>query len=407
MKRKLNIKIISLFLAVFCLLACFASCARGSAVYSGSESITDKSVNKGTQGKNDKSNEETESAPKELTIQEITERIKASVIKVICYDVDGVTPTSQGSGFFIDNKGTFITNAHVVENAIDVKIQNYLGITYDVDIMFAFNDNNSDYAVCRASDFYRSQPVEFATSAKSGDTVYALGYPNNVFNISVTEGKITNTDAIKGTKHFYANDAEIDHGSSGGVLVDNMGRVLGITTGITDGGVYLALKYQEFRFDADGEHNGGKAPYTFFYDLNQVSFDYSLMSEYFDINVNAISNTDTSVSYEINLKLKSDYKFKKIALTSINGTKLSVDIVTNYSYYDDKGTEVHFQSLNETLYLSFDSVEELKNGKTVTFESIYENTELEDYTIADIIYDWDFGRGQEGSILIYSKLENE
>lgn len=405
MKVKLNIKFIALLLATFCLLTSFASCRRGDDVLSNSEKVTDSTA-KIESETSKKSEEETKNTTQALTVQEITERIRVSVIKVICYDIDGVTQTSQGSGFFIDNKGTFITNAHVVENAIVIKIQNYLGMTYDVDVMFAFNDNNSDYAVCRASDYYRSQPVEFATSAKAGDTVYALGYPNNVFEISVTEGKITNTDAIKGTKHFYANDAEIDHGSSGGVLVDAMGKVLGITTGSIVGGAYLALKYQEFKFDADGEHIGGKSPYEFFYVLNQVVFDYSSMSEYFDLTVKSISKTDTSVSYEINIKLKNSYRFKKIAITSLEDTKISVDIVTKYNYYDANGAAVHSEALNETAYLIFESVEELKSGKTVRFESIYTDTEIEEYARANTTFDFDFGREQEGSVSMFTKIEN-
>ena len=398
------ISVISLLLATFCLLTCFSSCRRGDADYVDSEPSNDKSTTK-EDVTNGKDEDETQPASQALTIQEITERLKASVIKVICYDVDGVTPTSQGSGFFIDNKGTFITNAHVIEDAINIKIQNYLGITYDVDIMFAYNDNNSDYAVCRASDFYRSQPLEFATSANVGDTVYALGYPNNVFNISVTKGKITNTDAISGTKHFYANDAPIDHGSSGGVLVDSMGRVLGITTGSVVGGAYLALKYQEFKFDADGEHNGGKKPYTFFYDLNQYSFAYSSMADYFNVTVNSTSSTDTSVSYEINVRLKSAYAFKNIVLTSV-GAKISIDVLTKYNYYDETGTVLETQTLIEPVYLTFDSIEELKDGKTVIFKSTYTpSEELKEYTMADVICDWDFGRIQQGSMDIYTKIE--
>lgn len=404
MKRKLNIKFIAFLLATFCMLTCFASCRRVESSNADSENSSDKSTAKESVSQEIKE-DETQPISQGLTVQEIAERIKASVIKVICYDVDGVTQISQGSGFFIDNKGTFITNAHVVENALSVKIQNYLGVTYDVDIMFAFNDNNSDYAVCRASDFYRSQPVEFATSAKVGDVVYALGYPNNVFEISVTKGKIINTDAIKGTKHFYANDAQIDHGSSGGVLVDNMGRVLGITTGSVVGGAFLALKYQEFKFDADGEHNGGKEPYTFFYELDQFSFEYSLMNEYFDIKVEAISTTDTSASYKINVKLKSNYRFKKMLLTSNNATRISIDILTRYNYCDEKGELIHAKDFNDTVYLDFASIEELKNGKTLNFESVYSDIELEDYKNADIIYDWDFGRLQEGSISIYTKID--
>ena len=45
------------------------------------------------------------------------------MVKVYCYDYDGETLLSQGSGFFINKTGTFITNAHVVEDAYYIKIK--------------------------------------------------------------------------------------------------------------------------------------------------------------------------------------------------------------------------------------------------------------------------------------------
>ena len=166
------------------------------------------------------------------------------------------------------------------------------------------------------------------------------------------------------------------------------------------------MKYQEFKFDADGEHIGGKSPYEFFYILNQVVFDYSSMSEYFDLTVKSISKTDTSVSYEITIKLKNSYRFKKIAITSLEDTKISVDIVTKYNFYDANGAAVHSEALNETAYLIFESVEELKSGKTVRFESVYTDTELEEYARANTTFDFDFGRQQEGSVSMFTKIEN-
>ena len=125
----------------------------------------------------------------QLTEEEINAKLKASVIKVICYDYDGITETSQGSGFFIDDDGTFITNAHVVKDCFYIKIKTHLGITHDVDVMYKYNGTVSDYAICKAKTCFSSQPVEFATTASAGDTVYALGYPNDSFVMKTTSGK--------------------------------------------------------------------------------------------------------------------------------------------------------------------------------------------------------------------------
>lgn len=408
MKFKFNIRIIALILALFCLLTCFVSCNRRVREHPEYESyIADSQRQTERETKHKKETEvevETKPVMQGLTMQEIADIIKLSVIKVICYDADGVTETAQGSGFFIDNRGTFITNAHVIKDAHYLKIKNYLGVMYDVDTMFAYNDDNSDYAVCRASDYYRSQAVEFATEANVGDRVYALGYPKNVSQISVTVGKIMNTDAIHGTKHFYANNAEIDYGSSGGVLVDCMGRVLGITTGSMAEGAYLALKYQEFKFDADGEHNGGKEPYKFFYELEKCTFQHSSMAEYFDLSIDVVSDSDTSMSYDVTVKLKESFKDKKLLLTTKDQTKISVDVSTNYRYYDDIGNLVQNLTTTDTVYITVDSAEELVEGKTVTSNSILSDVEIVDYSSTMVNYICDFGEIQVGSMSAYTKI---
>jgi S1-C subfamily serine protease len=225
----------------------------------------------------------------DLTIEEIEEKLKPSVVKIICYDYDGTTEISQGSGFFIDDKGTFITNAHVIKNCYYMKITTYFGMTYDVDVMYVYNGTNSDYAICRASERQVSQPVEFVESAMRFDKVYALGYPNGTFSINTTEGEIVSREAVEGSKHYYANTATIDHGSSGGVLVDTKGRVLGITTGSFAEGGYVALKYQDFKDDVEKKHTGGKAPGKYFHDFEDYTFDSSTMDKYFDIYVNVLS----------------------------------------------------------------------------------------------------------------------
>ena len=99
----------------------------------------------------------TESIPMlELTEAEIKKKLSHSLVKVLTYDYDGKTELAQGSGFFINRTGTFITNAHVVENCYYIKIKSYLGTTYDVDCMYAYNYDSSDYAICKAKNCYSS-----------------------------------------------------------------------------------------------------------------------------------------------------------------------------------------------------------------------------------------------------------
>ena len=347
-----------------------------------------------------------ESIPKlQLPQSQITEKLKQSIVKVICYDYDGTTEMSQGSGFFIDEKGTFITNAHVVEGCYYIKIQSYLGATYDVDVMYEYNGTISDYAICSAKNYIASKPVEFVTTAAVGDTVYALGYPNDAFILSTTSGKITSTDTVDGTKHYYANTAWIDHGSSGGVLVDSQGRVLGITTGIFSDGEYAALKYQDFKFDAEGIHVGSKEPLEYFHTVDEVWLASYNMNDYFDVIVNATATSDTHVSYQVTVQLKDKYKSAKFLIDSAS-ISVTLKLDTKYDYKEVVSYGTSNKTKNDSTYLYFRFWNE---GNLITGDTQYATSSIfvssyTEYYGMDISYDVDFSGGN-GTLIIYDKNE--
>lgn len=206
-----------------------------------------------------------------LSEDEITAKLSPSVVKVICYDKDGKTKTTRGSGFFIDTNGLFITNSHVVKNCFFIKIETSQGEIYDVDIMYSYSYISSDYAICRAKKC-TSVAVEFSDKAEVGDTVYAIGYPGRGDVLKTTSGVITNTDVKDGKRHYYSNTAETDHGSSGGALTDDRGRVIGITTGaFPDNSGYAALRYIDLAEALTDPFTGGKAPWEYFHTEDELS----------------------------------------------------------------------------------------------------------------------------------------
>lgn len=76
-------------------------------------------------GCNSGSNNETKN--KTLSMSEITLSFKQNLVKVYCYDVSKTTVLAQGTGFFIDGNGTFITNYHVIDNSYYLQIQTSSG----------------------------------------------------------------------------------------------------------------------------------------------------------------------------------------------------------------------------------------------------------------------------------------
>jgi len=333
----------------------------------------------------------------------VTEKLKRSVVKVVCYNYDGETEMSQGSGFFIDDDGTFITNAHVVKDCFYIKITTYLGATYDVNVLYTYNGTVSDYAICKAKNCYGVQPVEFATTASVGDTVYALGYPNNAYIMKTTKGKITSTNAAAGTKNYYANTAWIDHGSSGGILADTQGRVLGITTGIFSNGEYAALKYQDFKFDVEGIHTGYQTPLEYFHTVDTITLGSYNIDDYFDVFVDATATSDTRVSYQIILKLKSKYQNAKIRIDSSN-IHITMAVTTEYKYKEimSYGTANQRKTDVGYLYFRFYSEDDLIAGDSqFTTSSIFISTFTQYYDM-EISYDIRFSGGS-GTLIIYDQ----
>lgn len=454
--KKLNIRIISLLLALACILGCFTACNDSNGVskcdHVEGSWIVDKEATLDSTGKRHTEcticgeTVSTETIPKDtcahigtkwvvdleatfdadgsrhleckscgktiktevipeinLTQSEITAKLRNSVVKVICYDYDGKTEMSQGSGFFIDNQGTFITNAHVVEDCFYIKVKTSFGVTYDVDVMYKYNGTVSDYAICKAKNCFSSTAVEFTTKAEVGDTVYALGYPNDAFVMSTTSGKITSTDAVDGTKHYYANTAWIDHGSSGGILADAKGRVLGITTGIFADGEYAALKYQDFKFDAESIHVGFKEPLEYFHTVDEVRLGSYNMDDYFDIYVEATAITDTNVQYWVAVVLKEKYRNAKILIDSVSiSITLKLETEFNYKEIVSYGTANRTDRDTKYIYYHFYNESDMISGnRQYTYSSIYIGYSKEYYGM-DISYDVDFFGGN-GTLIIYDK----
>lgn len=413
--KKINIKILSLVIALACLIICLIIyCNTSKCDHIEGDWIVDKEATLDSTGQ-----QHTECTICGQTINnkiipeifltqaEVIEKLESSVVKVICYDYDGKTEISQGSGFFIDNSGTFITNAHVVRNCFFIKIQTSSGIIYDVDKMYNYNGTVSDYAICRAKNCFSSNAVEFTSNAAVGDTVYALGYPNDSFVMSTTSGKITNTEAVNVNGHYYSNTAWIDHGSSGGILADAKGRVLGITSGTFANDEYAALKYQDFKFDVEKNHVTSKEPLEYFHTVDEVWIAPHNIDTYFDIFVDETVVSDKMVSYTVTVQLKNKYQNAKFILNSTN-IDVTVKLDTKFKYkevlsYGDTVNKTETDT--EYLYFTFWNEDDMIRGVSNFFTSSMTIPYGTEYCEMDISYDVEFFEGT-GNIIIYDKYGN-
>jgi serine protease Do len=142
--------------------------------------------------------------------------------------------SALGSGFIIDEKGTVVTNNHVIQDAEDIIVKVNGDKEYKAKVIGA--DPLSDIAVLQLETKEKFIPVQFGNSDKAriGDWVIAIGNPFGLGG-TVTSGIISARNRSIGLSRYedyIQTDASINSGNSGGPLFDMKGDVIGINTAI-------------------------------------------------------------------------------------------------------------------------------------------------------------------------------
>ena len=164
----------------------------------------------------------------------------------------GGSSAAQGSGFVISGAGEIVTNAHVVTNGTASNLQRAASVYVkfpdgnEVPARIVGADPNADVALLRINPAGLTlRPLQLGSSAALlvGEPVAAMGTPFgqqgslSVGVISATNRSIQSLNNGSGTGTFdiggaIQTDAAINHGNSGGPLVDASGAVIGINSQI-------------------------------------------------------------------------------------------------------------------------------------------------------------------------------
>jgi S1-C subfamily serine protease len=179
------------------------------------------------------------------SIQEIYAAAGPGVVQVTSTSVVSQDPffgaqqaRSLGSGFVIDKAGHIVTNFHVVENAQKVEV-NFSGDDR-VPAKVVGTDPSTDVAVLKIDAQARALtplPLGNSDSVRVGDAVVAIGNPFGLER-TVTAGIVSALQRqIKAPNGFTIDkaiqtDAPINHGNSGGPLLNSRGEVIGINSQI-------------------------------------------------------------------------------------------------------------------------------------------------------------------------------
>jgi S1-C subfamily serine protease len=152
--------------------------------------------------------------------------------------------TATGSGFVVDDDGTIVTNAHVVDGADKVTVSfEEGGDSIDAEVKGV--DPDTDLAVLKIDpndvEDLTVLPLGDSSDLQVGDPVVAIGNPFGLQR-TVTTGIVSalqrQIDAPSGfdISNVIQTDASINPGNSGGPLLDAQGRVIGINSQIATGG---------------------------------------------------------------------------------------------------------------------------------------------------------------------------
>lgn len=174
-----------------------------------------------------------------ITIGSIYQRSYKAVVEITSTTFDG-SQRAQGSGFVYDQQGHVVTNQHVVEGtgAGSIAVRFWDGRVFSAEIVGS--DASTDLAVIKvdapASVF---EPLRLGDSSQVevGDTVVAMGSPFGLEG-TVTSGIVSALHRqMTAPNRFTINDsiqtdAAINHGNSGGPLLDDRGRVVGVNAQI-------------------------------------------------------------------------------------------------------------------------------------------------------------------------------
>jgi S1-C subfamily serine protease len=174
-------------------------------------------------------------------------QITATSVTTTPADPFGFTPAqkqteeSLGSGFVIDKAGHIVTNYHVIAGAQKVQVS-FSGID-QIAASVVGKDPSTDVAVLKIDTHARAlTPLSLgdSDSVRVGDPVYAIGNPFGYARtltsgiVSAVQRQISAPNSLP-IDNAIQTDAAINHGNSGGPLLDAAGSVIGVTSQISTG----------------------------------------------------------------------------------------------------------------------------------------------------------------------------
>ena len=167
-----------------------------------------------------------------MTADEVFSACVPAIFKLYAYDYKN-NILGIGSGVVLSARGDAVTCGHLVNGVYRLVAEMYDGTKREVTI-YSF-DADADIAHIRVVGSTLPY-LGVTTEVEEGDTVYALGYPGGGA-ATVTTGKVTDPENDDYLAPMIESTAQVISGNSGGALINDEGKVVGITVSSHSGGV--------------------------------------------------------------------------------------------------------------------------------------------------------------------------
>lgn len=180
-----------------------------------------------------------------MSVNEIYERASSGVVQITSTsgNIGGASPQQAlGSGFVVDKAGHIVTNYHVIEGADEIRVS--FSNQDTVQAQLVGSDPSTDLAVLQvdtSATALTPLPLGDSDKVEVGDPVVAIGNPFGLDRtatsgiVSALQRLITAPNQYT-IDHVIQTDAPINHGNSGGPLLNSRGQVIGVNTQIETGG---------------------------------------------------------------------------------------------------------------------------------------------------------------------------
>jgi S1-C subfamily serine protease len=139
-------------------------------------------------------------------------------------------PTATGTGFFITDDGYLISNYHVVKDAAQVRLLTRAG-TISAKVVQV--DEANDIALLKAKGKFSPLPIAASRTVRLGNTVATVGFPEIIsqgFAPKFAKGEIAALSGASDDPRYFQISVPVQHGNSGGALVDEHGNVVGVVS---------------------------------------------------------------------------------------------------------------------------------------------------------------------------------